>query len=231
MRRKKKPLIGVTTSVSGGGVMWHCMRLGIFLAGGRAMRITAQSPNLYEQCAGYLISGGVDIDPACYGQKNIASFKTEPERDSIEELVILHALERKKPLMGVCRGAQMINVVMGGTLHQNVQDIYPDFLPSTTVVQKVFSRRPVDIGEDGKLASIFGGATRIHVNSIHHQAINTLGYGLTVTARDRHGIIQAIESLDSKQSILGIQWHPEFMLYRWGQRQLFRQMVKVCKSF
>lgn len=229
-----KPIIGVTTSISDVSIMWQCIRLGIRLAGGKARRITAIHNEHAEDCDGFVISGGADIDPARYGQENTASIDLQPERDTLEQRVIEHALHHSKPMVGICRGAQMINIVKGGTLHQNARDIYADFLPTTTTAGKMLQRRPITIDEHGAIADIFGSGT-LHVNSIHHQAIDALGSGLCVSARDRHGIIQAIENdcgrdtVDKDALILGVQWHPEFMLYRSNQRAFFRALVTACR--
>ncbi len=222
-----KPLIGVTTSASKGYTMWWCTRLGVKLSGGRAVRITALNEKDYKKCDGYIISGGVDVDPESYGQENRASVGVEPERDSLEKKVISHALKHQKSLMGICRGAQMINIVKGGTLHQDARDFYENFIPSDSLLGKIFSRRLIHIIKDGLLCSLFKEKPELSVNSLHHQAINKLGNGLQVVAEDEHGIVQAIESNDlDKNFILGVQWHPEFMLHSKAHRKLFRTFVK-----
>lgn len=228
----KKPLIGVTTSHRKGLIMWWFTRLGIILSGGHALRITALNHKNHLSCDGYVISGGVDINPSCYGQENTASIDIEPERDNLEKEVITHAIESKKPIMGICRGAQMINIVRGGTLYQNARDFYQSFVPSDSIIGKIFSRRVINIIKDGLLSSLFKGKSRLYVNSIHHQAIHKLGNELKIVAEDSNGIVQAIESNNSdKHFILGVQWHPEFMLNRKSHRKLFLELIKSAKSF
>lgn len=228
---KQKPLIGITTSARKGHMMWWCSRLGVQIAGGRAIRITALNNNDHRQCDGYIIAGGVDIDPSCYGQDNIASIDIEPERDTLEKRVIEHALEHKKPMLGICRGAQMINIVKGGNLHQNARDFYEMFVPTNSVLGKIFSRRKISIFKEGVLCELFRHSPTLLVNSLHHQAINELGDGMHITAKDDHGIPQAIENINSDDcTILGVQWHPEFMLHSKSHRKIFKALIKKCKK-
>jgi putative glutamine amidotransferase len=207
--------------------MWQSIRLGILLAGGRAKRLTALSHDHYPQCDGYIISGGVDIDPASYGQENIASHHIEPARDAMEKAVIEHGFKAQKPVFGICRGTQMINIVSGGTLHQEARDIYADFLPTSSVLGKIFQRRTVWIEEASRIARIFGTGT-LRVNSIHHQAVDELGFGFTISAKDRHGIVQAIEAEGAH--VMGVQWHPELMLYSKIQRNYFHALITACRK-
>tara|TARA_R110002073_G_scaffold53026_4_gene137240 strand:+ start:833 stop:1525 length:693 start_codon:yes stop_codon:yes gene_type:complete len=223
------PVIGVTGAEEQGHVMWFCNHLGIRWAGGRARRLTASRSEDFQNCDGFLISGGGDIDPALYGEENTASFNVEPARDTLEQAVISHALSQGKPLAGICRGAQMINIVKGGSLHQNARNIYKDFLPTTSLLGKIFLRRSVRIVEEGLLSALYGDRRAIRVNSIHHQAIARLGQGLIISAQDRHGIAQAIETSGDDCYLLGVQWHPELMLYNQSQRRFFRQLVQACR--
>lgn len=224
--KQNKPLIGVTTSARRGRFMWWCTRLGVMLAGGRAVRVTALNNYSFEKCNGYIISGGVDIDPSIYGQDNRGSVDVEPERDTLEKQVIEHAIKENKPLMGICRGSQMINVVKGGTLYQNAREFFEGFVPTDSVLGKIFSRRKVTITEKGILYRLFEKDPELLVNSLHHQAVNKVGEGLHVVARDHLNIVQAIEATNSdKQFIIGMQWHPEFMLHTKANRKIFRALV------
>ncbi|NVK33055.1 MAG: type 1 glutamine amidotransferase [Rhodobacteraceae bacterium] len=227
----KKPLIGVTTSSRKGLMMWWFSKLGVRLAGGRAVRISVANRRPYEPCDGYIISGGVDIDPKRYGEENRSSVNMEDERDDLETLVISHALKHKKPLMGICRGAQMINVVGGGTLHQDAPEIYKDFAPTDSVLGKIFARRKIHISKDSYLFFLLEGRTQLRVNSLHHQAINKLGEQVKTVAEDKHGIVQAIESRNREEMfILGVQWHPEFMPHSALHRRLFKALLKATRS-
>lgn len=226
---KTPPVIGVTTSSNTGYFMWLCTKLGVWLAGGKAIRISAANGANHQICDGYIISGGADIDPSYYKQENIASVNIEPERDQLEKLVIEHALTQHKPLLGICRGAQMINIILGGNLYQNVKDTYESFIPTDSMLGKILTRRLIHISSGSKLQNMLQGSSKLYVNSLHHQAIHNAGKNLTIVAKDELGIIQAIESAGANTPhILGVQWHPEFMLYRRFQRNLFNTLIQAA---
>ena len=148
-----------------------------------------------EQCQGLLLPGGVDINPALYGHENMGSVEINPERDQIE----LEAFERfialGKPIFGICRGCQMINVLLGGTLFQDIpghRQSEGDMLHESHTT-------------DSMLIELYG--ERFTINSIHHQAIDRLGSGLRPVQWAEDGPIEAVrhESLP----IFAVQWHPE----------------------
>lgn len=223
-----KPLIGVTTSARRSHIAWQFIRLSILMAGGRAVRLTALNHERNQECDGYVIAGGVDIDPQIYGQENRASIDIEPERDTLEQDVINHARKASKPLLGICRGAQMINIVFGGTLHQNARDFYEAFVPTDSVLGKMFVRRKVTVDPNSYLCHLQDGAQNISVNSLHHQAIDKVGDGLRIVAQDTIGIPQGIENNHRTQYILGVQWHPEYMQHRRFNRKIFQSLIKAC---
>jgi putative glutamine amidotransferase len=133
---------------------------------------------------------------------------------------IQHALRKKIPLLGICRGAQLINVVLGGTLHQDIrpmrQHTYnrPGLLPT----------KQVRLAPESILAGICG-KVRLRVNSLHHQAIKDPGRNLKVVGWDLDEITQAVESAEGL-TILGVQWHPEYLLYLPSQLALFRWLLQ-----
>ena len=147
-------------------------------------------------CAGLLLPGGGDIDPALYGQENIASVGIKPERDRRESEAFRFFLPLGKPIFGVCRGAQLINVMLGGTLHQDI----PGHRSDSDEELKHGSRTV-----DPLLLSLYG--ERLIVNSTHHQAIDRLGEGLRIVQWADDGTVEAVrhESLP----IFAVQWHPE----------------------
>jgi len=224
-----KPIIGVTTSLSKGYIMWRCTHLAISLFGGKAVRINSESEYDYKLCKGYIISGGADINPKLYNQENTSSYDIEPERDGLEQKVIQHALDEKKPLLGICRGAQIINVCLGGTLHQDVQSSYQGFIPTTSLLKKIVDRRKISLTYKKGILSNIVGEKDIYVNSIHHQSIDSLGKGLVVSAIGDFGVVQAIEST-GENMIVGVQWHPELMLYSKRHRSFFRYLMNIVKA-
>lgn len=224
-------MVGITTSQTGGWLMNICIRLGVFIAGGRGLVLTPNSGMLFNECQAFVISGGADINPELYGQKNKHSVNINKERDAFEQQVISHALSFKKPLLGICRGMQMINILKGGTLHQNVSDAYQGFVPTSSLWAKALLRRLVFFAKGSYLNRLFGKTGQAYVNSIHHQSIAETGKGIKVTAEDELGVVQAIESTAHKNHfILGVQWHPELLLLSTGNRNAFKALVRYASG-
>ena len=154
---------------------------------------------------GLIITGGKDVDPARYGQE--AHPETDDprrDRDAWEDALLTAAIDTGVPFLGICRGAQLLNVARGGTLLQHL----PDVIGSTryNLGEGNFNDNDVDVDEDSTLASMLGH--RVVGKSYHHQAIDRLGDGLVVTARSDDGTIQAVE-LEGAAFGVGVQWHPE----------------------
>lgn len=219
-----KPLIGVTTSSRSGWRVYPLMALNLWLAGGRGMRWGAGRPADLDAVDGIIIGGGDDISPELYGMKMQTTARLDPKRDAFEMGLAREALARDIPILGICRGAQMLNVAAGGTLHQDAWHVYQQSKPITTVLPK----RDVTICDATRLALIAGTET-LRVNALHNQSVNTLGAGLRVAARDRGGMVQAIERIEDPFA-LGVQWHPEHLFYARRQRALFRSLVVSAKA-
>jgi putative glutamine amidotransferase len=158
---------------------------------------------------GLLLMGGSDVNPARYGEpRNPEAEEADHARDELESALIAEALARNLPLLAICRGLQILNVQQGGTLIQH--------LPSTArhrqrTENKGTPVHPVEIIPGTELATIAGGSLHWNVNSRHHQAIDKLGQGLRISARDpEDGTIEAVERPD-KRFVIGVQWHPENM--------------------
>lgn len=219
------PLIGVTGPDSRLPWAWWATRLAIHLAGGQALRLTPNSfrPHKRDKLQGLIIGGGDDIDAALYGE-DTGRAPADPKRDAFEIELIEHALQTQLPLLGICRGAQLINVVLGGSLHA---DIRPQ--RQHTSNRRTLLPRKTALGTGtGRLHHIMG-QSRWRINSLHHQAVKRLGAKLDVVARDLDGFVQAIE-YRGDHAILGVQWHPEYLPYLAGQRQIFRHLVALAKA-
>ena len=161
---------------------------------------------LLERLDGLLLAGGRDIDPLTYGARpDPASGEPSPERDRFELALVSAALELDMPVLGVCRGMQMLNVACGGTL---VQDLGDELRARHRHTPGVFSDHDVRF-EPGSLAARAAGADLISVRSHHHQALDELGEGLAVTGRSpEDGLVEAVE-LPGRRFALGVLWHPE----------------------
>ncbi|NVJ99256.1 MAG: gamma-glutamyl-gamma-aminobutyrate hydrolase family protein [Alphaproteobacteria bacterium] len=231
LERTVRPIIGITTGERPNPVMLAAMKWIIHRSGGRPVHITVRKNlEIVPFLSGLFLSGGADIDPSQYQQENVASRNTDNERDALETNLISHALRFNLPILGICRGAQMINVCLGGTLYQDAPMVFDGFIPQSSILGKVFARKKVCIERNSYLFHILEGSPSLWVNSLHHQAIDELGSGLNVVACDDHGLVQAIEGTMQGSYILGVQWHPELMLYSTLQRRIFKSFVNACTA-
>lgn len=178
---------------------------------------------------GLLLSGGSDLDPCYYGEEAVPELgATVPERDGFEMNLVEHALRSGMPIFGICRGMQILNVALGGTLYQDMpSQLGVDVLDHRQASSKYEPTHEVEVLDDSYLAEIMDRQS-VEVNSYHHQGIKVLANALTVTARSSDGVIEAVESCDfSKSWLMGVQWHPEAMGHT-GHRNLFE--AHVCAA-
>jgi putative glutamine amidotransferase len=146
----------------------------------------------------------------------------DPARDELEQSLLAGAVERRLPVLGICRGAQLMNVWFGGTLHQDIREFYVE----TPQLRTVLPKKVVHL-EKGSHLSRLMGATECVVNALHDQAIEDLGDGLAVVGREGNGIVQAIEHPDLP-FMIGVQWHPEYIPHHRRQRALFDGLVRCA---
>jgi putative glutamine amidotransferase len=219
----ERPRIGVTGNGRRWAPSWWCTSLALRLAGATPERISVRHHYSGYPLQALIISGGNDISPEHYGGDIDAKVKSDPERDQLEMHWIRHALEKKIPLLGICRGAQLINVVLGGTLHQDIRPIRkrtynrPGLLPT----------KQVRLEPESNVARVCG-KTRLRVNSLHHQAIKDPGKNLRVVGRDLDDITQAVECSEGP-TVIGVQWHPEYLFYLPSQFALFRWLLRRAR--
>lgn len=164
----------------------------------------AEDPEqLLDMLDGLILAGGSDVDPASYGQAPAPETSgTSADRDRFEIALARAALERDMPVLGICRGMQLLNVACGGTLVQHIDDI-----GTHRHTPGEFSDHEVEL-EPESLAARVAGAERVAVKSHHHQGVERLGDGFEVTGRDSGDLIEAIE-IPEQQFALGVLWHPE----------------------
>jgi len=216
------PVIGVTAPSAGWRVAWHFTRLALRMAGARPVLLTPGRRARLVPLDGLVVGGGSDVDPRLYGQAAAEGTRHDPERDAFELEMLALARGRGLPLLGICRGAQLLNVHLGGSLHQ---DLRP--LSGGRPLRRTVLPRKVVTLESGSTLSAVLGTGRCWVNSLHSQVVATLGRDLLAVARDRMGLVQAIEVGDHPLQ-LGVQWHPEFMQQSRTQRRLFRTLARIA---
>ncbi|MCW3016007.1 MAG: gamma-glutamyl-gamma-aminobutyrate hydrolase family protein [Solirubrobacterales bacterium] len=189
--------------------------LAVQRAGGMAILLPpdahdeAEPDELLDLLDGLILAGGVDVDPALYGQEaDPHTVGTVPERDRAEIALARRALERDLPLLGICRGMQVMNVALGGTLIQHLPDVVGNDEHRRNVGTFEGNEHPVRLAP-GSLAAQAAGEERHSTRSHHHQAIDELGAGLQVTGwSDIDDLPEAVEIPD-RRFALGVQWHPE----------------------
>ena len=196
---------------------------GVKQAGGLPIVIPIGKPELAKDYVDMvdklILSGGQHVDPRFYGQeKEIDSDDYSLARDQFELALIKEALRQKKPIFAVCRGMQLLNVPLGGRLHQSIQGHWQEDVSGTS--------HSLEVRPNSRVSQLFQAGTQI--NSLHRQSIKDLAPGLVATAHDpRDGTIEAYES-QGQQSILGIQWHPEFLAKNCSHNQkLFDYLVQA----
>lgn len=184
-----------------------------------------------ELCDGFIFPGGHNVDPALWGEPLSVPDERCPERDGLEIPMMEEILQAGKPFLGICRGMQVLNVVLGGSLVQDLTTLEPQgckqLWPHTTILDS--AAHPVRVEEGSLLQRSVGDKSLIKVNSSHRQCVGRLGEGVRVTGRATDGIIEAIE-VPSLRYCLGVQWHPE---YTWElfdhDRLLFKSLVDAAR--
>lgn len=245
----EKPWIGITCNYderSGWGASTDLIidgQDGVYLAGDYiyALERAGAVPILIPQCSefdtmkplldrldGILVSGGHDVGPERYGAfpKEYCGVVSH-RRDAQDLAVTEYMLNRDKPLLGICRGAQILNVAMGGTVYQDLEKEggFENHFGGEKYPRNAGWHK-VSLAQDSALYRIFE-AEEIMVNSFHHQAVRDVGQGVKIAAVSSDGVSEAIEVKNRKFAI-GVQWHPEMMFDSRQQQRLFQAFVDVC---
>jgi putative glutamine amidotransferase len=188
-------------------------------------------PELVNRFDGFVFSGGGDVDPALYGGHLDATVhSTDPERDAFECALIPLVLGADKPLLAICRGAQILNVALGGSLYEDIPSALPealrhDWYPN---IPRDYLAHTVEIEPGSRLAEILG-TRKLRTNSLHHQAIRQPAPALEVVARAEDGVIEAVE-LPEKRFAIGVQWHPECLPDEPAMQRLFSEFVNAARE-
>ncbi len=163
---------------------------------------------LLDRVDGVCLPGGPDVQPSAYGAEPHPKLgPTEPRVDAVELALVRAADRRKLPILGICRGMQLLNVARGGTLHQHLPDVVGDGIEHRQPEHGSIPTHRIETAPQSRLRATIGGPS-VEVNSFHHQAVQTLGKGLVATAWAQDGTIEAIEN-PGDRLVLGVQWHAE----------------------
>jgi putative glutamine amidotransferase len=185
--------------------------------------LTLEMTRMLQGIDGLLLPGGWDMDPALYGESPAEVLgTTDAELDRAEIEAVTRAMAVELPVLGICRGQQVLNVALGGTLHQHVQDHDGHGQPRDRLAH------PIRIERDSELARAAGSA-EVMVNSLHHQAVKELGAGLKVTASSPDGVIEGVEH---GEGVIAVQCHPEELVERseWAMTLLQRFVERAARA-
>ncbi|PKM90229.1 MAG: peptidase C26 [Firmicutes bacterium HGW-Firmicutes-12] len=183
----------------------------VYIAGGIPVLIPTMEPSLvenyYQLFDGLIFSGGDDIDPHYFGEEPLRGLgETTPLRDSFELALAKLALEGNKPVLGICRGIQVLNIAAEGSVHQDLND--KSNQQHRQKAPRWYPTHHIKVDGDSRLYRILGTNT-LRVNSFHHQAINFVGSKLRAVSWSRDGLVEAVEIRDTSRFFIGVQWHPE----------------------
>ncbi|QJQ96217.1 MULTISPECIES: gamma-glutamyl-gamma-aminobutyrate hydrolase family protein [Halomonadaceae] len=217
-----RPLIGITTSDRKSLIAWFFDWLAVWRHGGRPLRLSPSRAKP-EYLDGLIIGGGDDIEARLYGGEVQLDVRVDPQRDQLELELLERFIPRGCPVLGICRGAQLINVYLGGTLDSDIYTTHQGLKRRRTVLP----RKTVDIVADSQLHRILE-VSWCRINSLHHQAVQQAGRGIEIVARDRDGLVQGIESREHA-FLLGVQWHPEWLIFNRPQQRLIRALVEASR--
>jgi putative glutamine amidotransferase len=201
-------------------------KFAVWRAGGNTVRLRADKRISLEGLDGLIVGGGDDISADLYGGEIIPGIKIDKARDDMELLLLKQAYRMKLPILGICRGSQMINISRGGSLHSEISEAYPDFKN----VRTILPRKQVHIKKGSRLDQILD-CRHCVINALHHQSVDRLGEGLEIVARDEFGIIQATENIDYSTFLIAVQWHPELLIFSKGHQRLFYNLVYAASNF
>ena len=223
---KHKPLVIITHGASNSRLPLFCARLAVRRAGGESLMQTPETGGTGRTPDALILAGGTDLHPRHYDVPPKEDYPYDEPRDEMELRWLDRAVQRRIPVLGICRGSQVMNVHRGGSLHFDVSQAYERARYPSHFLAKVLYRKGIRINEGSKLRAILK-RKRTRVNSLHTQAIDRVGEGLTVTALERNGVIQGIEDPELP-FYMGVQFHPELLVYRREMQRIFTRLLQCA---
>lgn len=234
----KQPLIGLTCGHQRENPQRYYVNnayiQAVLEAGGTPLLIPYQPKErlfpVLEFLDGLVLPGGVDIDPNRYGENPaLGCGEIDPFWDELDLTVTGLALERNLPILAICRGCQVLNVVLGGSLIQDIPSQISNPIKHRQQAPRWYATHDISLQTASILGGIWGNAPQ-RVNSFHHQAIAKVGQGLRVVASAADGVVEAVES-SHHRFVLGVQWHPEHMIHHYPvAARIFLRFVQACQG-
>lgn len=237
----RKPVIGISLSLfrtkdpaRDNPPPWPAYARAVAAGGGCPMYIPTfldpeQSAPLLDRVDGLVLSGGGDILPETYGAEKATELdEPDPQRDAFEFAILNRALDRQIPFLGICRGIQVMNVAMGGTLIQDIPSEFPESLPHGRSREVRHPHHAVRL-HSGTMLREFLGESEFEVNSYHHQAVREVAPSLRVSGRAADEIIEAVEVKGFPFGV-GVQWHPERMFQAESSQALFQALINAARG-
>ena len=238
----KKPVIVLSASYEQSALLPAFYNYGVFNSNCNAIEKAGGIPliapylkeeadiaQLVEQADGVFLTGGDDIDPAFYGaEKRPECGAVCTERDRFEDALIKEALRQDKPILGVCRGAQMMNASLGGTLYQDLKAETRTEVDHTNYAKFAGGAHTIEVDENSILYRIMG-QREMETNSLHHQGIRTLAPRLRAVAWTPDRLVEAVEVIGQTYAVC-YQWHPEMMTDSEQYNKLFADFIAACKG-
>jgi putative glutamine amidotransferase len=190
-------------------------------------------------CDGLVLQGGADVSPSSYGEEPLRpEWSGDAIRDRHEITAVEVALGLGKPILGVCRGAQVLNVARGGSLYQDINTQVPDSLVHRDWHRYEIIEHAVELVAGSWLSSVYAGTPELLINTVHHQAVKRLAGGFEIAARAPDGVIEAIEDIADDHWLVGVQWHPEWLdgspeggPHRSPGGPVFERFIEVCREW
>ena len=221
---KRKPIIAITGPTRGAVGPRFFVAAMVRLYGGMPMQLRPGDAVSHPDYDGLIVTGGHDVDPVLYAAEPEVEPRHDKARDALETAMINEALSLHLPILGICRGAQLLNVCLGGSLFQELRSRRQQTSNRWTVMPL----KTLQVEPDTRLQQLFN-TDQCRINSLHNQAMDRIGDGLRIAGRDLDGIVQAVENPDYG-FLMGVQWHPEFLVYMPRQRRLFAELVRAAKT-